>query len=580
MYCKKCGANIPKGNNFCEQCGAPITSNKIKGNKLSNKAIIAIVAAIVVLFGGIGAVTATVTSHKNADYNDKVATAQQYLDSGDYETAIETFDAAIAVRPKKAEGYLGKAKAQQSAGNYKEAIATLQTGYEKANDKEEIEKELKSLKTEYEGEWKAAYRKVLEDNRAGIEAYVNAEVLDFDGATALCDLNGDGIPELLFISNPTGDDTMDFALHIYTYKDSTAQEVKFSRSRYIGLAGENGSNIDERSGFGPIIAGGEELGYIVFVQKENNRITFYSKNTGEQSEIHINQYEMSETGEMEEVDYVTRISTMIYNGEGAKELYTHEDSYLEMGKDITEKTYNDRVNGMFDDIEDVVMIGHNANPSLDKQLWEKARKFKPLNKSYEDILKELSTGEPADDSKPKQTKDDKYGEYMDKLLEAYAKDDIATAEQYNNMLPKNAEEMKVSEEESRAYEDLFDGMVQDGVVQQYGDFHFITDIDKDGKSEFMVKTGTCEADFMLQVWQYRNGRCVFLDEVGGGHCGFHEYPGRNGFIIQVGHMGSELIRTVRLENGKLVEKEIGRRGFDGEFVEYFPLNCYMDGYDE
>ena len=67
--------------------------------------------------------------------------------------------------------------------------------------------------------WKSAYREILEANEDGIRNYEDPEELGdtFGGrkSAALCDLDEDVTPELLFMEL---DEYLD-VLHIYSYKD-------------------------------------------------------------------------------------------------------------------------------------------------------------------------------------------------------------------------------------------------------------------------------------------------------------------------------------------------------------------------
>ncbi len=57
--------------------------------------------------------------------DDLLKLGEKYLEDMQYESAIAVFDEAIAIEPKCAEAYLGKAKAQYALELYQDAIETL-----------------------------------------------------------------------------------------------------------------------------------------------------------------------------------------------------------------------------------------------------------------------------------------------------------------------------------------------------------------------------------------------------------------------------------------------------------------------
>lgn len=95
--------------------------------------------------------------------------------------------------------------------------------------------------------------------------------------------------------------------------------------------------------------------------------------------------------------------------------------------------------------------------------------------------------------------------------------------------------------------------------------------DGDGVKELLLQEGTCEADYMYQVYTIANGSAVYLGELSGGHTVFFEdTEGGNGssILLMQAHMGYERISRVTLSNGSLSEEEISEREL-GEEEEYF-----------
>ena len=168
---------------------------------------------------------------------------------------------------------------------------------------------------------------------------------------------------------------------------------------------------------------------------------------------------------------------------------------------------------------------------------------------------------------------------MEALLKAYGSGDYDTAVEINSKLPEYVSEMSVSEDESEAYEDLYYNMIDKEMADEFT-VHYITDIDKDGKAEYLLQTGTCEADYMLRVYQYRDGKVQEVGEEGFGHSSICQYPDHNGIILCYGHMGAEGLSILSIENGKLKRTEVGERG-EKDMVngEYLDLGCALDFYE-
>lgn len=84
-------------------------------------------------------------------------------------------------------------------------------------------------------------------------------------------------------------------------------------------------------------------------------------------------------------------------------------------------------------------------------------------------------------------------------------------------------------------------------------YYCLYDIEGDGVPELFVKTGTCEADFVFNLYALRKGTPTLIDELPGGHtylCGLGE---KGTFLLQFGHMEYEKITKYTLSDNKLSE---------------------------
>ena len=79
------------------------------------------------------------------------------------------------------------------------------------------------------------------------------------------------------------------------------------------------------------------------------------------------------------------------------------------------------------------------------------------------------------------------------------------------------------------------------------------DMNKDGTPELLVKTGTCEADFVIDVYSCRNGECITAGTgLPGGHTSFAFDYVADQIVLSGGHMGYFFMSWYDLdENGKV-----------------------------
>ena len=269
-------------------------------------------------------------------------------------------------------------------------------------------------------------------------------------------------------------------------------------------------------------------------------------------------------------------------GEYGPEHATYYDAFKEITSDEYEKTMTESVNNMDTVLFRFELIGEDVDADTYEQdnnpeLWKKS-KGKEICITYDEMLQQLPAAEENEsDAKAADAVSDD-GKNMEALLDAYGKGDFAKVEEINSRLPETVSEMEVSEEEADAYEALHQSALDQEIADEYT-FHFITDIDKDGKAEYLLQTGTCEADYMLNVYQYRDGASNFIGEVGFGHSYVCQYPDHNGIIIVTGHMDFERLSVVSLEDGELKEKDVledGREVDSANGETYLNLGCRMD----
>ena len=110
--------------------------------------------------------------------------------------------------------------------------------------------------------------------------------------------------------------------------------------------------------------------------------------------------------------------------------------------------------------------------------------------------------------------------------------------------------------------------------------YFVYDIDMDGIPELVVKTGTCEADYMAAVFSCRDGQAVRIGELGAGHCSFYGDFVHGGLIIHWGHSGYAGAYRYNIKDGQitdeaLFEDNLYTRLEDDPDADYLPVTDFV-----
>ena len=107
------------------------------------------------------------------------------------------------------------------------------------------------------------------------------------------------------------------------------------------------------------------------------------------------------------------------------------------------------------------------------------------------------------------------------------------------------------------------------------------DMNLDGFPEFILKTGSCEADYWITVYTIADGALVDCGGLSGGHCVLYA-DGSGGFVGYEGHMGEYHITASALEGTVLSTREIAQGVVDhGRGGTYPDLEQYGYGdYDQ
>lgn len=100
----------------------------------SKKMVVLLVICVVLL--GVAVVAGAFVIRRQMSqkaYSEAIETAEKYVDSGVYSTAIMMYENAINMDPDEEEGYIGLAEVYIMQGDEESAIITLQRGYSRTN---------------------------------------------------------------------------------------------------------------------------------------------------------------------------------------------------------------------------------------------------------------------------------------------------------------------------------------------------------------------------------------------------------------------------------------------------------------
>ena len=364
MYCRHCGAFIPEGCSFCEQCGTPVP--KIKpayeedppaparppepGGKKRRTVLIAVIAAVIVCAGGI---CGALISGISPGYSKKLETARTYVEEENYDQAEEAYLELIADTPKKEAAYLELSDVYVTQKRYEDSVAILKKG-EKATGKESVFKEpLQKSKRGFSGVWKKAYQKILRNHQVKIELYEYPEYSDPSGATALCDINGDEIPELFFMEGlyEYGGGT----LYVYSYRGGKAVEldVPFPQMNLSRSSEMEDHFIDAAAGGGTVFA--------VYKSAQDGRFVISAFIIDEDSQTVSCEYTIDEDLTVTE-EYWGDYCSLIFNDSGS-EITGRDHDYYHGEETIDQGEFDKEQDRLAGDIEEFLLTSSlRTNP--------------------------------------------------------------------------------------------------------------------------------------------------------------------------------------------------------------------------
>ncbi|MBQ9014903.1 MAG: zinc-ribbon domain-containing protein [Firmicutes bacterium] len=413
MFCLKCGAPIREGNSFCEQCGAPVNrpapavweeppaaaeelppfqeaapafakespafaNPPQPAAKKRKTAIIAVVAAAVVC---IGCICGVLLTGNGPAYTKKLETARQYVNEENYDQAEETYLALIADKPKKEAAYLELSDLYLTQNRYEESVAILHKGKEVTGKASSFDPSLKKANEKFSGVWKTAYRKLLTKNSGLIESYEYPQYSDPSGATALCDINGDDVPELFFFESLTeyGGGT----LYVYSYRNGKAVplDVRFPQM--------NLSSSTEMEDHFMDVAAASGTTYAIYKSSEKNRFIICATISDEDSQLVTCEYTVDGDLKVSE-EYWGDYGNLQFNDSGS-EVLGMDHEYYHVTDTIDQKEFDQQQQRLANSMEEVLIT--NASDNFDEPVLHKAAGEDSSARFCQDMILDLTVTE-------------------------------------------------------------------------------------------------------------------------------------------------------------------------------------------
>ena len=495
-------------------------------------------------------------------YEKQISQAEKSLEVMDFEAAKKAYEEAIRLEPKKSEPYLGMANLYVAQDQPDKAEAVLKKAVKQVEKKEQEEVKVryqfytypkKALKKENgscdAGEYECSYAGGF--NEAGGGIWVES-VHELQGILNwyMADYDEDGAEELLVL-------TLDNQRTLPSDYNSEIVRNGVDLQMYELVDGKPVLQATYQA-LEPVLGYGDEEEDGIFLQKKDgtvyicgscsNGIYLYADGTVLNSFILTYQDGKfrEEGGQLQsvagsdwsdEVEVSNQMASLLDKMGLAKDAAKIREDHMPMFR-------------FLDRPDHTLLRIHGENEGGDS--W----KF-------------IQSGNVADLGKVKLII--KYGELVVADGDADSRNQNASDGSQSEAAQPNASG-QVNQSSGSEYQNLY-GPLLDQVDATYGEYndYYLDDIDGDGVKELLLQEGTCEADYMYQVYTIANGSAVYLGELSGGHTVFFEdTEGGNGssILLMQAHMGYERISRVTLSNGSLSEEEISEREL-GEEEEYF-----------
>ena len=236
--------------------------------------------------------------------------------------------------------------------------------------KKVTEKQEKNRKAAY-----SAYKTIIEQNATAIKAYswqtvpgkdtYNARGID--RPIALCDIDGDNVPELFFF---TSQNQGIASLHIYTFNGKEAVELSYDG---FNEGAYSGKLADQQAAAG--------TSYVVYKGKESNTLYIYDSNGDDYMQYNIHRYVMKNS----KLELVETLSNRV----GQDDSGNTSDIYKRNGKTVPNAQGGKSFTSSFAQLDKAIIFSANREEN-NVSLWKKFSFDGALCISYDQAIAKLS----------------------------------------------------------------------------------------------------------------------------------------------------------------------------------------------
>jgi len=236
--------------------------------------------------------------------------------------------------------------------------------------KKVTEKQEKNRKAAY-----SAYKNVIEQNATAIKAYswqtvpgkdiYNARGID--RPIALCDIDGDNVPELFFF---TANNKFDAQMHIYTFNGKEAVELSYDG---FNEGAYSGKLADQQAAAG--------TSYVVYKGKESNTLYIYDSNGDDYMQYNIHRYVMKNS----KLELVESLSNRV----GQDDSGNTSDIYKRNGKTVPNAQGGKSFTSSFAQLDKAIIFSANREEN-NVSIWKKFSFDGALCISYDQAIAKLS----------------------------------------------------------------------------------------------------------------------------------------------------------------------------------------------
>ena len=236
--------------------------------------------------------------------------------------------------------------------------------------KKVTEQQAKNRKAAY-----SAYKTVIEQNATAIKAYswqtvpgkdtYNARGID--RPIALCDIDGDNVPELFFF---TANNKFDAQMHIYTFNGKEAVELSYDG---FNEGAYSGKLADQQAAAG--------TSYVVYKGKESNTLYIYDSSGDDYMQYNIHRYVMKNS----KLELVETLSNRV----GQDDSGNTSDIYKRNGKTVPNAQGGKSFTSSFAQIDKAIIFSANREEN-NVSIWKKFSFDGALCISYDQAIAKLS----------------------------------------------------------------------------------------------------------------------------------------------------------------------------------------------